>query len=117
MPGFVQALYEDRLAHYRMKDLYDAGMVSKDVPIISGCCMLVRTSAFRELSGFDERFFLYFEDFDLSIRAAGLGAVAYNPSMKIIHGGGFSSRKGWWHILQFTLSGRKFFKKHGWQWR
>ena len=116
MPRWVQHRFEERLARYRMQDLYDEGRARKDIPILSGCCMLLRTAVFRQLQGFDEHFFLYFEDFDLSIRAARHGRLAYNPAMQIVHGGGFSSRKGLWHIRQFTWSGRKFFKKHGWKW-
>ena len=36
---------------------------------ISGCALIVRTAAFKKLGGFDEKFFLYFEDVDLSLRA------------------------------------------------
>ena len=116
MPSFIQAGFGPRLAHYQMQDVYEQNRVNKAIPIISGCCMLLRSQVFRELQGFDERFFLYFEDFDLSLRMAGKGKVAYNPTMRIRHMGGFSSRKGLWHIQQFARSGRQFFAKHGWRW-
>lgn len=116
VPVFVQHLFQKRLDHYQMKDIYDNRKVDKHIPIISGCCMLIRSNVFHKLKGFDERFFLYFEDFDLSLRAARYGKVAYNPAMRIQHFGGFSARKGLWHIWQFILSGKKFFDKHGWKW-
>jgi len=117
MPSFIGRHFQARLDHYQMKDVYDAKQVNKHIPIISGCCMLIRTNAFRELNGFDERFFLYFEDFDLSLRIAQKGRVAYNPALRIQHLGGFSAKKGLWHIQQFARSGRQFFAKHGWRWR
>jgi len=117
MPSFIQQHFQQRLDHYQMKEVYDAKQVNKNIPIISGCCMLIRTNVFRELDGFDERFFLYFEDFDLSLRIAGKGKVAYNPAMHIQHLGGFSAKKGLWHIQQFARSGKQFFAKHGWRWR
>lgn len=116
MPSFIQSCFGRRLGHYQMQDVYEQSRVNKDIPIISGCCMLLRSPVFRELGGFDERFFLYFEDFDLSLRLADKGHVAYNPAMRIKHLGGFSARKGLWHIQQFARSGRQFFDKHGWRW-
>lgn len=116
MPSFIQSCFGRRLAHYQMQDVYENKRVDKDIPIISGCCMLLRSRVFRELGGFDERFFLYFEDFDLSLRMAEKGRVAYNPALRIRHLGGFSAQKGLWHIQQFARSGRQFFDKHGWRW-
>lgn len=116
MPSFIQRWFGQRLAYYQMQDVYALKQVNRDIPIISGCCMLIRTSVFRELKGFDERFFLYFEDFDLSLRMAEKGKVAYNPAMRIQHLGGFSAKKGPWHIQQFIRSARQFFAKHGWRW-
>jgi N-acetylglucosaminyl-diphospho-decaprenol L-rhamnosyltransferase len=63
------------------------------VPWVSGAALLVRKDAFTRVAGFDERFFLYFEDIDfcLRLRAAG-GAVYYDPSITICHEGGASAR-------------------------
>jgi hypothetical protein len=41
--------------------------------VICGCCMLMRAEDFAALQGFDERFFMYAEDVDLSLRAGRLG--------------------------------------------
>ena len=65
--------------------------------------------------GFDERFFLYFEDFDLSLRASEHGRVVNAPSMVITHLGGDTSSKNWKTIAYFIASGVKFFFKHGWK--
>jgi GT2 family glycosyltransferase len=40
---------------------------------VSGCAMVVRREVFDALGGFDRSFFLYYEDVDLSLRAAALG--------------------------------------------
>lgn len=116
VPSFLQQPFAKRLARYQMQDVYDGRQVVRGIPIISGCCMLLRTAAFRALRGFDERFFLYFEDFDLSLRLAAFGTLAYHPDMHVQHFGGFSARKGLWHIRQFAHSGKQFFDKHGWRW-
>ena len=62
------------------------------VPWVSGSSMLVRRSAFERVGGFDERYFLYFEDADfcLRLRSAG-GSVYYDPSVTIVHARGASA--------------------------
>ena len=57
----------------------------------TAACVLVRTDAFREAGGFDERFFMYFEDVDLCVRLANGGwQLAQEPSAIVRHAGGFS---------------------------
>ena len=84
--------------------------------LASGCFMLLRAHSLATVGGFDERYFLYFEDFDLSLRLAQLGEVQYLPEMQIIHHGGYAARKGWRHIAMFLRSGIRFFQDHGWRW-
>ena len=58
----------------------------RDIEYASGSFMLVRTDVFRTLKGFDERFFMYFEDCDLSRRIRNLGyRVVYNPDVSVYH--------------------------------
>ncbi|MEX1198733.1 MAG: glycosyltransferase [Pseudohongiellaceae bacterium] len=114
-PAFLRRRFSSRLARYEMQDLPD-DRPTQDIPIISGCCMLFRSAALRELGGFDPRYFLYFEDFDLSMRAHPPGPLTYLPDMHITHLGGNSARKGLRHILLFARSGVRFFRDHGWRW-
>jgi GT2 family glycosyltransferase len=113
-PGAVKALFRRRLAHYEMQDL-PADTPTAGVPIISGCFMLLRTPALQAVGGFDARYFLYFEDFDLSLRMQTQGSLAYLPSMHVVHLGGHSARKGWHHIRLFVRSGILFYNTHGWR--
>jgi hypothetical protein len=58
---------------------------------ISGAAMLVRREAFEAAGGFDEGYFLYFEDSDLCRRIAGKGyRTMYEPSLELTHLGGVS---------------------------
>jgi N-acetylglucosaminyl-diphospho-decaprenol L-rhamnosyltransferase len=53
---------------------------------LSGCCILLRRSAFEEVGGFDPGFFMYFEDVDLGERLADAGwRSVYVPSATITH--------------------------------
>jgi GT2 family glycosyltransferase len=114
-PGFIKALFSRRLAYYEMRELSEK-TANKDISIISGCFMFCRSSTIQKVNGFDPSFFLYFEDFDLSLRVNRKARLAYLPDMKIKHSGGNSARKGVSHILMFLRSARRFFSLHGWRW-
>ncbi|MGY5780135.1 glycosyltransferase [Rhizobium sp. LEGMi135b] len=111
-PKRLRKLFKRRLNRYQMADMPD-NEVFWDPPIVSGCFMLFRGEIFRNLNGFDPSYFLYFEDFDLSIRTAQVTRVAFLPTVKIIHGGGDAARKGFWHIGQFIRSAFVFYRKFG----
>jgi GT2 family glycosyltransferase len=59
-----------------------------------GCALLARTDTLRRLGPFDERIFLYYEDLDLSLRAAQQGIETWFwPSARVLHHQAHSSRK------------------------
>ena len=115
-PAFVKSFFAPRLARYEMQDVYLGSVPCDTIEIASGCCMLVRSAVLRQLGGFSEAYFLYFEDFDLCVRLREKTAIAFVPAMKIVHDGGQAARKGWWHITRFARSGFRFFSDHGWRW-
>jgi N-acetylglucosaminyl-diphospho-decaprenol L-rhamnosyltransferase len=66
---------------------------SMSVDWVSGACMLIRRQAFDEAGGFDERYFLYWEDADLCRRLRALGhEIRYVPAASAVHVVGTSSR-------------------------
>lgn len=70
---------------------------------LHGCCLLLRTKAFRQIGGFDEQFFLYYEDDDLCLRMLQAGfECLFEPAALARHIGGASS----------TPSYKTDFKKH-----
>ncbi len=114
-PAWLQARFSARLATYAMHDVQAAGKASA-VPLASGCFMLVRGAALRRVGGFDAAFFLYFEDYDLSLRLAALGGLHYLPEMRVRHYGGETARKGLRHVAYFLRAGLRFFHRYGWRW-
>ena len=76
--------------------------------------MFMRMSVLKSVGGFDERFFLYLEDTDLSRRIGNVAKTIYDPSVAVIHehqkGSYKSSRLMWVHIQ----SAVRYFNKWGW---
>jgi N-acetylglucosaminyl-diphospho-decaprenol L-rhamnosyltransferase len=72
----------------------DGEVVTGDrpVPSLSGAALFVRKQLFDEVGRFDERFFLYFEDADLSARLATKGPLMEIPAAHFTHAIGQSSR-------------------------
>lgn len=81
----------------------------KDVLFATGSAMFVRRDAFDEAGGFDERFFMFFEDVDLGWRLNLLGwTVRYEPSSVVLHrhhaaAGKFGSEREIYHLERNAL--------------
>jgi len=114
-PRCIQSLFEARLARYEMRGITERETV-KSIPIASGCFMFFRSSVLSAVGGFSKDYFLYFEDFDLSVRTAKAARIAYVPKVKITHFGGSAAKKGAKHVKMFLKSAFIFFTKYGWKW-
>lgn len=115
LPAALRRPWRNYLARYELRDRID-GQAVWDVPLISGCWMLLRRSTITATGGFDPRFFLYFEDYDLSLRTARVARLVYLPEVRIVHHGGRAAAKGLRHIGLFLRSAIRFFNRHGWVW-
>jgi len=113
-PTWLRRRFDARLAHYEYRDLATDHV--SEVTLVSGAFMLARTKALQAVGGFDERYFLHFEDLDLSLRMHAQGRVVSDPGVTLVHHGGHSARKGWAHLRLFLRSGLRFFNTHGWRW-
>lgn len=98
---------------------YEFNFIDNNVPekitFVSGCYMLFRKSDFLHLNGFDERFFLYFEDTDIALRLSKIKKIKYSSKVNLIHYGGGVTRKNIIHIFYFFSSLVKFYNKHYWK--
>jgi GT2 family glycosyltransferase len=118
-PRALRQLFRKRLDHYEMRDLVDrvkGDETISPIPAMSGSFMFVRRKAIEATGGFDPRFFLYFEDFDWSVRLNRVTRTVYVPAVKIVHHGGGAAKKAPRHIGYFVRSAARFFNKHGWKW-
>jgi N-acetylglucosaminyl-diphospho-decaprenol L-rhamnosyltransferase len=74
-------------------DIVRSGVESAPIDWAMGASLLIRGEVFQRAGGFDERFFLYWEDADLCRRIRDLGyTVRYVPRARVSHTGGSSSR-------------------------
>lgn len=113
-PTIIKKRFKRKIHEYEVRNL-PISSPTIGVKILSGCFMLCKSDALKQCGGFDESFFLYFEDFDLCIRMGKKGQLCFNPSMKIIHEGGQTAAKGAKHVIYFLKSMIHFFNKHGWK--
>ena len=75
------------------QDLVDGGVDSAPVDWVMGAAMLIRRDAFDRVGGFDERYFLYWEDADLCRRLKDRGlSTRYVPRAVVRHPGGASAK-------------------------
>ena len=103
------------LARYEMRDAPIETLL-RPITLASGCCMWVRRAVFDDVGGFDESYFLYFEDYDLSLKLARKGTVLEHRNIRVVHRGGDASRKGFQHIRWFIRGAVRFFSLWGWRW-
>ena len=110
--GFLTQTFEKSNYKYEFKfSNYDTLM---DVPFLSGCFMFLRTEALRKVGLFDERFFLYTEDTDLTRRIHRHFRTVYFPDVNIYHHHARGSYKNFWLMWCNIVSAVKYFNKWGW---
>lgn len=84
-------------------------------PCLSGCFMFMRCEALKKNNlFFDDRFFMYFEDFDLIRRLHRVGKTIFYPDVTIIHDHAKESYKSKKMLLIHIKSAFKYFNKWGW---
>jgi N-acetylglucosaminyl-diphospho-decaprenol L-rhamnosyltransferase len=91
----------------------------REVDWVSGAAMLIRRSAFEQVGGFDESFWLYGEELDLSTRLRNAGwKVLATPVLEIMHVGGVSTGRSRRTHLLHSQSIYRYYRKHrstGWR--
>lgn len=112
LPEWLKPLWLKRYDRWYVMADQDLNRVF-EVPYLSGCCMVVRSQAFLKVGGFDERYFLYLEDADLTRMLAREGRCVHLPVAAVVHGWG----RGNYHNLKLMLvnlaSAWSYFRKWG----
>lgn len=106
-----------KLSRYRNYECQhmDLDRIHKNVFPVTGCCMWCRTDVLKDVGGFDERFFLYYEDYDLSRRLAARGEVTFLPSFRVVHDWDRAMARDPRLMFYNMRSALKYFHKWGWR--
>ena len=84
----LKYIFLGRLSHKIRAEYTRAGETFKkptDIDFCTGCFFVIRSEIFKKIGGFDERFFMYMEDADLSREAKKYGRVVYCPNIEVTH--------------------------------
>lgn len=84
-----------------------------EVGVVSGAVMAMKREDFDSVNGFDERFFLYWEEVDLARRIIEQGKkVVFEPAFSFIHSGGLSTDSKQKASIWYRENRYRFFAKH-----
>jgi len=112
IPGSLKPLLKRKLDGYVLAERdYSKPM---NIPNLPGCFMFIRASLLKEIGGFDERFFLYVEDVDLTRRLNELSVTLYYPKIEIVHHLARGSYKFTKLVGYHVRSAISYFNKWGW---
>jgi len=83
------------------------------VEAVSGAYMMVKKSVFKQISGFDDSFFMHFEDLDLCKRVSDAGYdIVFNPKIEVVHYQGTSSQSNS-NVSEYKKQSlQRYFRKH-----
>jgi len=84
-----------------------------DSTYLSGCCMIIRSDSFLEVRGFDERYFLYLEDADLTRSLSLIGRCTYLPIASVFHAWGRGNYQSFRLLFVNIISAYHYFTKWG----
>lgn len=111
LPGVLKPLFRKRMDFYEMRDIGYERVC--EVPSISGAFMFCRTSVLKNIGGFDEQYFLYFEDTDLCRRVQKTHKTFYCPGTAVVHFWERSAHKNMRFTWYFITSAWRYFKRWG----
>ncbi len=104
---------EKRMHHFMMKD-FDYNRIL-DVPYLCGCFMTLRCSILEKTGLFDERFFMYPEDIDITRRIFSAGyRTVYYPEAAIVHRHTQGSYHNFYLFMVHIVNMIRYFNKWGW---
>ncbi len=112
VPKSLAQLFKNKLDQYELKN--KDYLKPMHLSNLSGCFMLIPQQVFKQVGLFDENFFMYLEDTDLSRRISNEFDAIYLPSVSIIHNyekGSYKSKK---LLLYHVKSAIYYFGKWGW---
>lgn len=105
-------IHENYMNRFEMRSMLDNRPY--DVACVTGCFSAIRTELLERTGGYDERFFMYFEDTDLTRRLHAICRTVYYPLVHVKHTYGHGASKHCRLFFIFISSCLKYFFKWGW---
>lgn len=109
---FPKIFYNKFIKKYELRDI-PTDMIY-NAPVLSGCFTLFNTEALQKIGFYDDSFFMYFEDWDISRRMHQKYKTIYYPKVSITHEYESGANKNKKLFIIFIKSAIKFFNKWGW---
>lgn len=110
---FCKSCFKKRQAKHTLQ--YKDYSKPFEVPFAQGCFLVIRTELFKNLNGFDDRYFMYMEDVDLCRRVNEKSRVMYYPGASVTHAWEKGSHKSMKLMTIHIRSMLSYFKKWGWK--
>lgn len=85
----------------------------QEIDFCTGCFFVMRTEAFRAIGGFDESYFMYVEDADITRKAQALGKVMYAPVTAVTHAWHRDANRKWKNFWMQVSSMLHYWRKWG----
>lgn len=91
------------------------GSAPQPVDWTAGMFLLFSASVFRDIGGFDEGYFLYYEDVDICARLWKSGRrIILHPGVSVVHAAQRASRRKLRYMVWHLSSMARYFRKHSW---
>lgn len=114
----LRKLKKPRIIFNHFINRYELRNISEDrvynAPILSGCFTLLNLDAIKEVGMYDDKYFMYFEDWDLSRRMHKKYKTLYYPKVAIFHGYDSGANKSTKLFKIYIKSAIHYFNKWGW---
>ena len=107
-----KAIYNQFINRYELRSVPNDKIYN--APILSGCFTLLNLEALRMVGIYDDKFFMYFEDWDLSRRMHQHYKTLYYPKVSVYHGYDSGANKNFKLFKIFIKSAIYYFNKWGW---
>lgn len=105
-------IYNNFIKRYELRDVDTRKIYN--TPILSGCFTLLNLEAIKKVGSYDDKYFMYFEDWDLSRRVHKYFKTIYFPNVSVVHEYESGANKNRRLFKIYINSALTYFNKWGW---
>jgi GT2 family glycosyltransferase len=113
MPSFLKKILKKRIDQFTYKE-HNFDEIIYNIPYLSGCFMMFRTSTLKDVGFFDDKIFMYLEDADITRRFLEVSKTVYYPFATVYHHYAGLTHKKFKYKWITIKSAFIYFNKWGW---